>query len=126
MEFSGYALQRLGNLVRLYYVGSPRSSAAGAEKPPSPRPIIVKFTTYRTRDLILKRRRKLKGTRIGIEEDLTSINRTLLKKTKEKVKNNDKLSAAWSSDGRVIVLVNATNGATVRKRIWSTSELDKL
>ena len=111
---------------RSHRVGSPRSSAAGAEKPPSPRPIIVKFTTYRTRDLILKRRRKLKGTRIGIEEDLTSINRTLLKKTKEKVKNNDKLSAAWSSDGKVIVLVNATNGATVRKRIWSTSELDKL
>ena len=111
---------------RSHGVGTPRSSAAGAEKQPSPRPIIVKFTTYRTRDLVLKRRRKLTGTRIEIEEDLTTINRTLLNKTKENVKNNDKPSAAWSSDDKVIALVKATNGTTVRKRIWSTSELDKL
>ena len=111
---------------RSHRVGPPRAPRNGAGKPPPPRPIIGKLTSYRTRDLLLKRRRKLKGTRIGIEEDLTAINRTLLNEAKEEVKRNKKLSAAWSSDGRVIVLVNATNGSNVRKRIWSISEIKKL
>ncbi|XP_071501386.1 uncharacterized protein [Diadema antillarum] len=113
---------------RSHRVGAPRttSSRPGARKQPPPRAIIVKFTTYRTRDTVIKSRRRLKGTHVGIEEDLTAENRLLLTKAKEEVERNDKLCAAWSSDGRVIVLVKATNGSTVRKRIWSVSELKKL
>ena len=113
---------------RSHRVGVPRttSSRSGAGNRPTPRPIIVKFTTYRTRDVVLKSRRNLKGTHMGIEEDLTVANRILLSKAKEAVKNSDKVSAAWSSDGRIIVLVKATNGSTVRKRILSISELNKL
>ena len=112
---------------RSHRVGALRStSRSGTETRPSPRPIIVKFTTYRTRNMVLRNRRQLKGSRIGIEEDLTAANRILLNKAKEEVKNNDKLSAAWSSDGRVIVLVKSTNGSTVRKRIWTVSELSNI
>ena len=114
---------------RSHRVGAPAAAGAHSTTGRSaakPRPIIVKCTSYRTRERFLKNRRKLKGTHIGIEEDLTVRNRTILYKAKEEVKKNDKIDAAWSTDGRIILLLKATNGRSVRKRIWSVSDLSKI
>ena len=82
---------RTEDIDRSHRIGAPRTAMTG-EKPKPPRPIIVKFTTYRTRHLVIKNRKLLKGKRIGIEEDLTSKNRELLQKTKEEVKKTERYS----------------------------------
>ena len=82
-----------------------RSHRLGAPKPGRPRPIIVKFTRYNKRSELIKSRRKLKGTSIGIQEQLTPFNQYLLGKAQELVKRCDIATAAWSWDGTVTVLV---------------------
>ena len=110
---------------RSHRVGPPRRPHESTGVVPS-RPILVKFATYRTREQVLRNRRRLKGTKIGIEEDLTSENRALLKEAKQKVDQIGKLNAAWSVDGKIFVSVNTENGKTAKKRIWSVKELNKL
>ena len=82
-----------------------RSHRLGAPKPGRPRPIIVKFTRYNKRSELIKSRRKLRGTGIGIQEQLTPFNQWLLGKAQELVKRCDIAKAAWSWDGTVTVLV---------------------
>ena len=41
------------------------------------------------------------------------------------MKKDGKVLAAWSTDGRITALVKATNGRSVRKRIFSASDLKK-
>ena len=74
----------------------------------------------------MKNRRRLKGTGIGIEEDLTSTNRALLKEAKEEANKNDKLIAAWYVDGKVFVSMKTGNGTSAKKKIVSNSDLKKL
>ena len=103
--------------------GSDRSHRVGPPKEDrkSPRPIIIKLTTYRARQLLIANRRKLKGSHIGIDEDLTHQNRSLL----EEAKKNPKVLAAWSSDGNIIVLLNAGNNTQVKKRVRCAQDLPK-
>ena len=86
------------------------------------RPIVVKFTSYRTRHAVISRRRSLKGTDVVIQEQLTKANVQLLKSAK---KINNVLNA-WSSDGRVIVKLQASNGKTINKVIRDESDLHSL
>ena len=90
-------------------------------KPPekSHRVIIVKFVSYRVRKLVISRRRALKGTKMGIEEDLTKTNADLLKKTKD----CSKVLAAWPSDGRILALIPASGGRTMKRLIKHESDL---
>ena len=44
------------------------------------RPVIVKFLRYNTRDLIYKNKKKLKGSRISITENLTAKRITILQR----------------------------------------------
>ena len=104
-----------------------RSSKSKDSKEPDdpktkPRVIIVKFLSYRVRRLVLSKRSELKGKRMGIDEDLTKVNADLLKKTK----STKKVIAAWSSDGRVIALLPASGGKTVKRLIRDESELDMI
>lgn len=85
------------------------------------RPIIVKLTSYRKREDLLRNRRKLKSTGITIQEDLTARNRTLLQEAYAKFKQN-KVSAAWSSDGRVFVALPTTDGKKTVKKLISCHE----
>ena len=113
------------DIDRSHRIGAPRPVKRGEKQKP-PRPIIVKFATYRARHLVIKNRRLLKGKHIGIEEDLTATNRNLLQKATELIKTNSNVIAAWSTDGRILVLVKATNGGTMKKRIHSMADLHKL
>ena len=103
------------DIDRSHRVGPPK------EDRKSPRPIIIKLTTYRARQLLIANRRKLKGSHIGIDEDLTHQNRSLL----EEAKKNPKVLAAWSSDGNIIVLLNAGNNTQVKKRVRCAQDLPK-
>lgn len=89
-------------------------------KDPSPRPIIVKFVSYRMRRSIILNRRELKGKKLGIDEDLTKANAALLRKTKDCAK----VLSAWTSDGRVIALLPASGGKTTKKLITCEEDLD--
>ena len=83
------------------------------------RPIIVKFATYRAKQTV---RRRLKNSGITIAEDLTSHNYEILKEAR----SSPRVSAAWSSDGRILVALPATNGKSVRKVIGTIEEARKL
>ena len=47
------------------------------------RPVIVKFLRYNTRGLIYKNKKKFKGSRIGITENLTAKRITILQRARE-------------------------------------------
>lgn len=116
------------DIERSHRVGSlneNRNSNGGERRstrknPTKPRPIIVKFLSYRTRNLVISNRRALKGSKMGIDEDLTKENASLLKKTKDCTK----VLSTWTTDGRVIALLPATGGKTIKRVIHSESDLD--
>ena len=83
------------------------------------RPIIVKFISYRYRKMVITARRKLKGTGLSIQEDLTRKRIDLLHKTKD----HERVSKAWSVDGRVFASIQV-KGREVIKSIRSLSDLD--
>ena len=92
------------------------------KRTPPPKPIIVKFTTYRVRYEVISNRRKLKGTGIGIDENLTKNNAELLNAAKK----TQGVKAAWSSDGRILVLVPTSNGGTMTRQVRSKEDLKRL
>ena len=94
----------------------------GNNRKKKPRAIIVKFCSYRKRSEVLRARRKLKGSKIAIDEALTAFNQDLL----WKAKRHDKVKEAWSSDGHVTVLIAGTNGKDVKKVIRKVDELTHL
>ena len=100
--------------------GNARVTRNNKPREKRPRVIIVKFVSYRVRKLILSKRRLLKGTKMGIEEDLTKTNANLLKKTKD----CSKVLAAWPSDGRILALVPASGGRTLKRLITRENDLD--
>ena len=82
-----------------------RSHRVGKVKAGTPRDIIVKFVSYRTRRLVYGARTQTKTngyTGVFINEDLTKARNKLLLKARKMVKAKD-LKSAWSSDGTVLV-----------------------
>jgi hypothetical protein len=63
----------------------------------SPRPIIVRFSTYRMRSLVFRNKRLLKNTGITIKEDLTVLRRQLMRDATEVFG----LKCVWSLDGNI-------------------------
>jgi hypothetical protein len=80
------------------------------------RPIICKFVSRTLKKEVIGVRRKLKGSKVVIREDLTAKNAKLL----ETVSAREEVSTAWSDDGKIIALL--LNGKKVRFDIetdWS-------
>ena len=86
-------------------------------KEDTPRPIIVKFSNYNTRQRVFQARRKLKGTQITIVENLTSKRVAILSKARNKfgVRN------VWSIDERIFAVVEG-----MKTRIDSSEQIDGL
>lgn len=84
----------------------PEPAPGAIEDPTAPtktyRGIIVKFKSYRKRQEIILNRRKLKGRKRAIVEDLTAKNQKLL----AMAKGHPHVEAAWSNDGRIIALLS--------------------
>ena len=75
-----------------------------------PRPIIVKFRSYETRRSVFSAKRLLKGTKFVVTENLTRRRNDLLKK----VRSLDTVSCAWTTDGRIVCLLEDGRKVTVQ------------
>jgi hypothetical protein len=87
-------------ICRTHRIGKRRRSPHNAGKGATtvkPRPIIIKFTFYSARRRVFLAKRKLKGSRIVVREDLTAQNASLLRSTQERYGSPN----VWTSDGRV-------------------------
>lgn len=82
-----------------------RTHRIGKPKQGVPRAIVVKFTRYNVKNQIMRARRNLKGSRIGIQEMLTVYKQRLLGRAQELVKEASWVKSTWSWDGRIYVLV---------------------
>ena len=98
-----------------------RSHRIGKKEQGKPRAIIIKFQNYNARDQCIKNRRKLKGTKFVIKEDLTKVNQQLLQATKI----NPLVKSAWSHDGKIVALVSKNNNQFTKK-IWGLNDLQRL
>lgn len=74
-----------------------------------PRPITVKFTSYQVRQKVFSGKRRLKGTKLLITENLTRRRSELLNKAK--TLNN--VTATWTSDGRIVCLLSSGRKVSV-------------
>ena len=72
------------------------------------RPIIVRFQSKKLRDKVLGSRKKLKGKKMSVDEDLTSANYKLARD----IFKHSSTIASWSSNGKIIAKLK--NGKTVR------------
>ena len=81
-----------------------RSHRVGRRVGDRPRPIIVKFCSYRKRSDVFFSKKKLKGTGITIREDLTKARYSLLQEAISKYG----LSKVWTIDGTIYVKVDNT------------------
>ena len=73
------------------------------------RPVIVKLTTYRMRQLIFSQKRRLKSSHVDVTENLTKQRSDLLRSAR----TNTNITSAWSTDGRVVYLLNTGKKMTV-------------
>ena len=100
-----------------------RSHRVGKPNPDKPRAILVKFTSYRARKLLITQRRQLKGTRLSIHEDLTKKNQTLLKETSKQTG----VVRSWSQDGRIFAsILTSTPGKLAKMSIRSSADFRNL
>lgn len=67
-----------------------------------PRSIIVKFLSYKQRKQVFQNKKKLKGQKITIKEDLTASRQALLHKVYEFIN----FKSVWSVDGTIFIKLN--------------------
>ena len=65
-----------------------------------PRPLLVKFNSEKVKNMIFRKKSKLKGTGIVITEFLTPTRSQLLKKCFEKIPGEKSI---WTDNGRILV-----------------------
>lgn len=72
-----------------------------------PRPLLVQFTGYRDKNLVISKRNSLRRTmpQVFVNEDLTRKRAKLLFLARKMI-TDKKLLGAWSSDGRILVKNN--------------------
>ena len=87
----------IGDIVTSHRLGKP--SAGG-----KPRPVIVRFTDNRPRDVILQAKRQLLDSRsqIFVNENLTQHRAKLASKTRQ-LKKDHKIGDCWTFNGRVML-----------------------
>uniref|UniRef100_A0A8D9AU62 Uncharacterized protein n=1 Tax=Cacopsylla melanoneura TaxID=428564 RepID=A0A8D9AU62_9HEMI len=78
-----------------------RSHRLGPKRGPAarPRPIIIKFISYKTKKLVYTNKKKLKDTHLLISESLTKLRMEILKTARESFEGRN----VWTSDGKIIV-----------------------
>lgn len=111
METEKKVLAVINTDLKLDHISASDISIAhrvGRQGSTKPRAIIVKFMSRKVKNLVLGKRRLLKGTGRGIIEDLTPLNFTRLNRVKEhhNVKN------VWTKEGVITALLK--NGKILR------------
>ena len=96
------------NVDRCHHVGKPKDGRQG---------IIVRFSNYKCRQLVITKRRLLKGTGITVTEDLTSSRYKLYRYAVAKFD----MRSVWTSDGNVTVCIK-----NKKHRVFSETDVDSL
>lgn len=78
----------IGHIDKLHRTGKPTHN--------KPRPVIVRFDRHTHAENIITNRKKLKGSKIVIVEDLTPMNLKLF----QKYRNSDKYESVWTRHGK--------------------------
>jgi len=81
------------------------------------RPVIIKFLSFKDRDMVFKNKKKLKGTQYIVKEDLTKVRLEVFNEAATKFGFRN----VWSSGGAVFV--STADGV---KRVVSHDELKSL
>lgn len=119
--FNNYLKQniQLANIDRVHRIGkrSTQMSASSDSSSSRPRPVIVKFVSYRNRRAVWQDKKKLKGTGIVIREDLAPTRLELWKKAVEKYNYRN----VWTSDGTIFIKYNDKNHA-----VSTTADLEAI
>lgn len=107
-----------------------RSHRSGKPGGAKPRPILVKFISYRARQKLYQVRRELKEFKgregVFVNEDLTKERSHVLFNARSLVRSS-KLEGAWSQDGTVLVKIAAQNHVGFKiLRVYNQSDLDNL
>lgn len=71
----------------------------GTSKQDKPRPVLLKFVSHRSKVLVLKNRKSLKGSGINIKEDLTKVRYALYQMAVKKFG----ATHTWTMDGKIHV-----------------------
>jgi len=66
------------------------------------RQLIVKFVSHLDKERVIRNRKKLKGTKISVSEDLTNGRAQFLKF----LHKHNSVTASWSNDGRIMAIIN--------------------
>ncbi|RZF41910.1 hypothetical protein LSTR_LSTR005678 [Laodelphax striatellus] len=93
---------QLEEINRSHRVGKPQPPAKDSSGRPRPRPIIIRFLSYRTRRRIFEAKSALKGTNITIREDLTKHRLRILNAAVDRFG----VKSVWSVDGRIKIATN--------------------
>lgn len=72
--------------------------------------MLVRFCRRDTRDLVIRSRRKLRGTHYAVTEDLTTLN----VKTMNRLRNSEHVHNTWSWNGKIFALLSNGNKVIVR------------
>lgn len=85
------------DIEQVYRVGKPNESCKS-------RPVVIKFTSYRVRDMVFRKRGNLKTTARNtyINEDLTK-KRSQQFQLARQMKRNGKINDCWTWDGTVLI-----------------------
>lgn len=104
----------INDIERSHRLGKPGASGR-------PRPIIVRFSSYRIRAAVFAQKRMLKGSAVVVQEDLTRFRYMLLKKAVASYG----FGKVWTADGRFFLTV-VVNGESRRQRRTVEELYDKL
>lgn len=100
--------------VELNVADIDRSHRVGRRDTDRPRPIIIKFVSYRKRGEIFRKKKNLKGSGMVLREDLSRMRHNLLKEAIAKFG----LHNVWTNDGDIIV-----NHGGAKKRLTRMTDL---
>ena len=105
----GLELNR-GHIDRSHRLGYRSETSTAADSQLKPRPVIVKLTSYETRKAIYTNKRKLKGTRFVVTENLTKRRAELLRMAR----TIDGITSTWTIDARIVCLLSNGRKETVQ------------
>ena len=101
---------------------TPKPKPGSTARSENPKPIIVKFNTYNTRQAVFDAKSRLRGTKIFIQEDLTPHRRELLNAARQK----STVKRVWTNDGKITVLVSVPGSNDRKVTIRNKSDIERL
>ncbi|XP_072164256.1 uncharacterized protein [Diadema setosum] len=98
------------------------SSRQETERQQTPKPIIVKFAVYNTRQIVYDAKSRFKGSPIFVHEDLTLQRRSLVNAAAKK----SSVKRVWTKDGKITALVKIYGKDDKRVPIRNMSDIERL